>query len=175
MPSKAESSVVFWLEKELADLNIGAELENSEEMQNAEMALEYYLPEVLREKYPEWQKESLDAFYPLTRKKTGVWEFELFGYCILITNQTLTPIHLRLQLGSTPLYRQAPRHLLPEGSPENDQVSWLHCRLGEIALGRMIRIPYSVWRQTREVLLPALEGRADAIQWAYDITWGERQ
>ena len=44
--------------------------------------LEFFLPAVLREVYPEWEWESLDGFYPLFARKAGEREVELWGFCI---------------------------------------------------------------------------------------------
>jgi hypothetical protein len=116
--------------------------------------LEYYLPEVLRRTHSEWKHESLDGFWPLAFQKTGSTSAELFGMCMLISDQTLTPIHLHIQ-----------------ASPTADEISWLHCKLGEAGEDGMVRIhltPGEVGAQVK-----ALEGRADQIVWIYEVGFGQ--
>jgi hypothetical protein len=100
---------------------------------------------------------SLDGIYPVLARKTGEGEMELFGQCILISDQTLTPLHLRLQVG-----------------PTEDEVSWLECRLGERGERGMVRTPYESQDRAFKRLY-ALEGKADAIDWVYKVTFGRRE
>ena len=100
--------------------------------------LEFFIPQVLAEIHPEWKHESLDGFYPVVARKTGEGEAEIFGLCILISDQTTTPFHLRLQ-----------------SSPSSDEVSWLECRLGEAGEHGMVRTPLA----THLKQLIALEGK----------------
>jgi hypothetical protein len=115
--------------------------------------LEFFIPEVLRELYPEWDQESLDGIIPIVARQSGE-EVELFGLCVIISDQTLTPIHLGLQVSST-----------------SDEVSWLECRLGERGEHGMVRWPY----EAVEKRLHSLEGREDKIDWVYKVTYGQRR
>jgi hypothetical protein len=119
--------------------------------------LEFFLPAVLRKVYPELDRESLDGFSPLFARKTGEREAELFGFCILISDQTLTPIHLRLQLSST-----------------SNEVSWLELRLGESGPDGMVRLPYHPTVGTIHTWLHALNERAVTIAWVYEVTFGKK-
>jgi hypothetical protein len=89
-------------------------------------------------------------------RKIGEREIEIFGLCILMSDQTMTPIHLRLQL-----------------SPTTNEVSWLELRLGERGRRGMVRMPYSsegaVYKR-----LHALNERGDRIEWVYKVTFGEK-
>jgi hypothetical protein len=110
----------------------------------------------LRKSHPEWENESLDGIYPEVARKTGVDEIEIIGLCIIISDQTLTPVHLRLQLDSI-----------------DDAVSWLDCRLGESTAGGMLRVSYSrsiVYGSKLNVL-----ARLDSIDWVYRVGYGERR
>ena len=156
MPSRAEEHASRSLRTILARLPTGASIDGSEEIQSALGGLEFFLPAVLREVYAEWDRESLDGFYPLFARKTGEREVELLGFCILISDQTLTPIHLRLQL-----------------SPTADEVSWLELRLGDSGANGMVRLPYPT-EHTIYKLLHALRARADTIAWVYEVTFGEK-
>ena len=135
MASRAEELLSRHLRSVLADLTIGALIDASLEFHQTVLAgLEYFLPGVLGELYPEWLGDSLDGFVPMVMKKAGDDEFELFGLAIMINDQTLAPIHLLLQLDAS-----------------RDEVSWMALKFGEKLTGRpgetgkhgMRREPYS--------------------------------
>lgn len=157
MPSRAEQSVSRSFRTILAALPNGASFANAEQLQDALDGLDFFVPQVLRKKHPEWDRESLDGFFPLMARKCGEREAEIFGLCILITDQTLTPIHLYLQL-----------------SPSTDEVSWLECKLGEKGEHGMTRTP---WPSSSAIdqLLHALAGRSDRIDWVYKVMFGHRR
>jgi hypothetical protein len=154
MASRAELSVSRSLRAVLVDLPNGASIADSEQFREVLCGLEYFLPEVLGEIHPEWHHESLDGIYPLMARKNGQGEAEIFGLCIIISDQTLTPLHLCVQIG-----------------PSVDEVTWLECRLGESGEQGMIRTPY----QSLSKRLYALEGKADQIEWVYKVTFGHRR
>ena len=118
--------------------------------------LEFFLPTVLAEIYPEWKGESLDGILSHVVRKTGENEADILGLCYLMSDQTLTPIHVRLQLSKT-----------------IDHISWLALKLGEMARGRMVRIPHAS-SPSIDKRLHALGQRADSIEWAYMATYGEQ-
>lgn len=154
--SKDESNVCKRLRPILASLPSHAAIDDSDDLRGAFSALEYFLPEVLGEIHPEWMDESLDGIYPEVARKAGVDEIEIIGLCIIISDQTLTPLHLRLQLDSV-----------------DDAVSWLDCRLGESTADGMLRVPYSrsiVYGSKLHVL-----ARLDSIDWVYRVGYGERR
>jgi hypothetical protein len=155
MASRAEEFASRSLRTILAGLPAGASIDGSEEFQRALDGLEFFLPAVPREVYPEWERESLDGFYPLFARKAGEREIELFGFCILISDQTLTPIHLRLL------------------SPTSDEVSWLELQLGESGANGMVRLPYPTEGMI-DKQLHALNKRAVTIAWVYQATFGKR-
>ena len=134
-----------------------ASIADAEQFREVLCGLEYFLPEVLREIHPEWDRESLDGLFPQVACKTRDGEAEIFGLCILISDQTLTPFHLRLQI-----------------SPSVDKVSWLECRLGERGEQGMVRTPYQSLNAIRKRLY-GREGRADRIDWVYNVTFGKRR
>ena len=119
-------------------------------------AFEFFLPEVLRELHREWRGESLDGVYPTTFRKTGDREIELVGLALFISDQTLTPLHLHLQL-----------------SPTFDRVSWIEIRLGERTIHGCRREPYGgpkAFGTMRQVV-----ERLDSIDWYYRVGYGERE
>ncbi|HEV8001565.1 MAG TPA: hypothetical protein VGP63_16885 [Planctomycetaceae bacterium] len=118
--------------------------------------LEFFIPEVLRGLYTEWDRESLDGFLPPLFVKCAENEVDLFGLCILISDQTVTPIHVQLQV------RDAV-----------DEVSWLDCRLGEMSEHGMIRTPYREWAAASARIL-ALGHSPERIDWVYRVGFGKR-
>jgi hypothetical protein len=154
MQSPAEHILVRSFRSILADLPTGFEIEESAEFRSALNALEFFVSEVLSEIHSEWRGEALDGVIPLTSRKTGEREVEILGLCILLSDQTVTPIQLRLQI-----------------APASDEVSWFECRLGERGREGMVRTPY----ERRSKRLYALEGRTDSIDWVYQVTFGDRR
>src|SRR5439155_15185248 len=61
-------------------------------------SLELLLPRVLRPSYPDWEKESLDGIFVARATKTGSVTMELVGTCILISDQTVTPFVVDLEV-----------------------------------------------------------------------------
>lgn len=141
----------------LTDQSSAAQIEDSEELQQALGALEIFVPEVLGELHPEWRGESLDGIIPVVARQTGDGEIEIFGLSFLISDDSLTPIHLRLQIALT-----------------LDEVVWLECRLGERGPKGMIRRPAEHLDAALKQLY-LLDGNADQIDWAYTATFGEKR
>ena len=157
MVSIPEQRLSHSLRVVLADLPIGASIPDSEQYREALTALQYFIPVVLGEIHREWAFQGLDDVMPVEARKTGEGEAELFGVCCMVSDQTLTPLHVCLQLAA-PV----------------DEISWLECRLGERGRDGMVRKPF---RSLREMTnrLRALGGRVDLIDWAYKVTFGERR
>lgn len=118
-------------------------------------SFEFFLPEVLREVHTEWQDESLDGIYPRFFRKVGDREAELLGLAIFISDQTLTPVHFRLQL-----------------SRGFDQVTWIDLRLGEHTGSGCRREPYG--RSKVQGTMLHVAERFDSIDWYYHVSYGER-
>jgi hypothetical protein len=119
--------------------------------------LEHLLPSVLSEIHPYWKGESLDGFFLADTKKLDYDKAELRGVCILISDQSITPFHVQMQL-----------------SASADELDWLECRLGKRGdgAGGMERIPWSKWSgHSYAVLQDSLK----PIEWAYAVTFGEKR
>jgi hypothetical protein len=165
LASKAEEFASRSLRELLAELLDGDSFLTSDKLQDVLSGLEFFLPTVLRELYEEWHDESMDGFSLILARKTKDGEAEIFGLCIIISDQTLVPIHLVLQV-----------------DPTKDEISWLLLKLGEkpsgapgerVGLG-MIRIPYS----SHDLALRRiyrLDGNIDRIDWVYKVTFGDRR
>ena len=153
--SKAETHVARHLRPILASLPLRSAIDDSDEFRKILSGLEWFLPEVLHETHPEWKWESLDGVYPALARKTANNELEIVGLCCLITDQTLTPLHLQLQL-----------------DPTGDMITWLECRLGESTEKGLRRVPYGqsiVYGNRLHVLK-----RLSSIDWTYHVGYGER-
>ena len=156
MASELEMSIAGRLRAVLAPLPDGAQIENSPELREVLVGLEFFIPKVLCERHLEWKYESLDGILPVAARKIADGEAEFVGECILISDQTVTPIHLRMQVAT-----------------EADEISWLECRLGERVDGAMKRIPYSSHWSIGPLLLATEQ--VDAIDWYYGVTFGEKE
>jgi hypothetical protein len=156
MASKAEEIASRSLRAILAGMPTGTAIGDSPEFQDALTGLEWFLPDVLAEIHSEWTGEGLDGIYPQVARKSGEGEAEIFGLCCLMSDQTLTPIHIKLQL-----------------SPTTEEVSWLELRLGEKGEVGMVRRPYPNSGSPYN-WLHALRGRINTIEWVYKVTFGQR-
>jgi hypothetical protein len=157
MAPRTEQFLSRTLRPVLANLPVGANIVESKQFREVLSGIEYFLPEVLGEIYPEWTQESLDGVIPLVARKTNDAEAEIFGLCIIISDQTVTPLDLRLQVAVA-----------------NDEISWLECRLGERGEHGMVRTRYDSLNAAAK-RLHALEWKADLIDWVYKVTFGEKR
>ena len=154
-PSRAEQHASGFLRTVLAPLAHGANIPESEGFRRVLGALESFIPEVLAQRYSEWKHESLDGIIPLVGRKTGDRAAEILGLCIIISDQTTTPIHLHLQVAAA-----------------SNEISWLECKLGEDGKNGMLRVKWQQTATTKQ--LHALAGRADNIEWVHRVTFGKR-
>jgi hypothetical protein len=118
--------------------------------------LELYIPRLLSLRYPKWEGESLDGFFLVHTRKIGIETAELAGLCILISDQTLTPVLIRLSLSSS-----------------RDSIATYEVLLGEAGGGRLgISGPTcNSWRAQK--LLDNIGGRLNDIRWSYTIASDE--
>ena len=83
---------------------------------------------------------------PCFIRKTGDREIELIGLALFISDQTLTPLHVRLQL-----------------SLDFDCVSWIDLKLGERIDGECRRDPYGSAKVSGAML--HVTNRLDSVDW----------
>lgn len=154
--SKTEERLCIRLRSFLEKLAANSVIEDSEEFYWVLVSLNFFLPEVFVEIHPEWRYESLDDIYPEMARKVGENEIEIIGICCFISDQTLTPLHLQLQI-----------------DPDRNMVSWLECWLGEDTEDGLFRVPYD----TSTVVGKKLNvlNRLDSIKWFYHVGYGERR
>jgi hypothetical protein len=156
MVSSLEESIARSLRLILQPLSDGALIADSDELRGVLSALEFYLPQVLQEVHGEWDNESLDGIMPAVAKETASDEFVLHGACILISDQSVAPINLCLQIDQN-----------------RDEISWLECRLGRRRNNAMERKPYNSASVEKHVQSAARN--VDSIDWFYKVTFGSRR
>ena len=115
-------------------------------------ALELFLPQLLRSRYPEWETESLDGIFVARAIKTGVAAAQFAGTCILISDQTVTPFLIDLEL-----------------SPLTASVAAVRVMLGEPGRGRLkISGPPCNSHAARQ-MLESLISRLNRVAWTYTV------
>ncbi|QDT47906.1 hypothetical protein Pan258_19460 [Symmachiella dynata] len=154
--TRAEQIIAESLLSILNSMATGDRIQESPEFRDVLSAVEYFIPEVLSEIHPEWAHDSLDGVFPLVAAKSGVRTMSIFGQCILISDQTIVPLLVEIQVDT-----------------KGDKVTWLECKLGARDESGMIRTPYRS-PSARIKLLHSLDGKRDLIDWAYNVTFGER-
>ena len=115
--------------------------------------LQLFIPGLLRERYCEWKSESLDAIFCSQALKTGDEAARLVGTCILITDQTVTPFMLDIELED-----QARR------------VNSFSLAIGEQGVGKLGISGPRYGSSKAGLLLLNLNYRLDGVCWTYKIT-----
>jgi len=142
------------LAEELAKLLLNVRVGESLSLDPAGTAcgcLELLIPKELSAVYPEWASESLDGVFVLSAVRAELNLIEVVAACILITDQTLSPLRLDLRLAEA-------GHDLAE----------MRIRIGEPG-GGALRVSgprYDPARATE--FLRQLGPRLEAIPWVYD-------
>lgn len=114
-------------------------------------SLELFVPKVIGRHHAEWGKESLDGIFVARARKIGAAGVELVGTCILISDQTVTPLLIELVLSST-----------------SESIESFRVCLGEPGGGRLgISGPACNSREAR-VLLETVAARLGSIAWSYE-------
>ncbi|MEL6195488.1 MAG: hypothetical protein AAFZ38_10635 [Myxococcota bacterium] len=124
----------------------------SESLQELLTAIEYLLPDVLDSQFESWHGGGFDGFLPETARLTED-ALEVRGVCILIADQTTTPIELIIRRGRA------------------DDTVFVSGRLGKADNhGRMVRVPYGSSAMGK---MMSVVGQApDSIEWVYEFTQG---
>lgn len=151
----------------LADVPIGASLYDVDMDQPALIKglfrrFEFFLADVLGEVHREWREESFDGFVPLFTRKVAEREAEMFGRCIIISNQLWAAFYLKIRI-----------------APDNDEVSWLELGVGEkgyfsVGKGRKVEMkPLSTSEFYNR--LYAFQDNPEQMDWVYRVTFGDRE
>ena len=151
-PPRAERIACQSLRAALSLLPVGSSIEPSEDRKSFQSALEYVIPARLKREYSWWRYESVDGFLFTVARKVGPLEAEFVGLCLLISDQSWTPLHVRLRV-----------------SADDDAFESLECRVGEVGDGNggMVRTPYGSTRESK--VLHSVAQRLDSISWAYTL------
>jgi hypothetical protein len=152
MTSGAEQNLSRSLRQTLARAADGADLAPIGELHEVLEGLDWLLHEALGEIHPEWREDSPDGLLPLSARKIGDGEAEVFGHCLLLRDMAVVPFHVQLRV-----------------APTADEIAWLDCQLGELRDGKMIRTPYDS-RNFKQLFRPADSN----VAWAYHVAFGER-
>ena len=153
MVSKAEEIAGRCLRSVTNALADGDQIEESEDFEELQSALERFLPALLRETYPaQWRHAAFDGFRLAVARKTGPSEAELIGLGLLISDQTWTPFQIRLR-----------------AAPGIDGVSSVRCNVGDggASGSGMTRLPYGASKVDK--LLFSVSERPQDIAWAFSI------
>ncbi|WP_157463736.1 hypothetical protein [Deinococcus pimensis] len=112
--------------------------------------LEVYLPRLLARRYPQWAWETLDAVFVTRARKVGPRAADLAGAALLMSDQTLTPLSVRLALAES-----------------GDEVASYEVRLGEPGGGRL-RVSGPLYGRSG-VFVESVAARLDDIAWVYRV------
>jgi hypothetical protein len=157
MGSIAEQRLCRSLQAILAELADGATIPDSEQFREVLVCLQYFIPVILAEVHREWRFQGLDDVLPLLARKTAEGVVEILGLCCFVSDQTITPFHLRLKVALS-----------------DEEVLWLECRLGERGPQGMVRMPFDSLNAARKRLYPLMD-KAGSMDWVYEVTFGHRR
>lgn len=155
MPSRTERCLCRALHVEFADFAIGGTRAEYEPVRKMMTSLEWFVPEVLRELYPEWNSEALDGVWPFRVRKVDRAEAEVFGACYLMNNQKLAPLHVST-LAST----------------LEEEISWFECELG--IRGRRSMVGFPSMEHLCNHFYHFNDVDPDILDWPYRVTFGSR-
>jgi hypothetical protein len=149
--SSLEAKVASELSALVKDVAIGAEFPFAS---NAAVcyALELFLPALLRVRFAEWKRESLDGFRIASARKVGPSAVELAGICILISDQTVTPFCAHLVV-----------------SPDTSSISAYRVRVGEAGHGPLGISGPDCNSSGAKRLLDGLMARMESVRWVYSV------
>lgn len=134
----------------LAGLPVGADVTRYVQSADVPTDLERLIPDLLHG-VQDWTDEGLDGVLPLLALKTGNREMDLVGHCILISDQSVAPLRVRLRV-----------------SRLGTGIEWFECKLGQRGERGMIRSPYGEFPASKQ-LLAAIAGGVEQIEWAYAV------
>lgn len=113
-------------------------------------ALELIIPQVLSRSYDEWANESIDGVFVARATKSGPLLAEILGTCILISDQTVAPVHVQIGL-----------------SHSRTGVDLLRVFLGEPGSGALGISGPPCHSRAASDLLANVADRAGQIEWSY--------
>jgi hypothetical protein len=151
MMAKFEELAAQYLRLSLRGIGEGEVIPESESRRQLQSALELYLPLMLRGADPNhWRLEAFDGFrFPVARK-IGPCEAEFRGAGLLLTDETWTPVQVRLRAAA-----------------DADTIAWGSCQVGDRLVGQNER-PTSNSPQLGTLLAAVCE-HPDKMEWKFSV------
>jgi len=148
MASNTEKTACNYLCKALKMYENGETMQGCEELQYALSILEVTIPEILSEKYSFWKDEYLDALFEEKSLRREEDEFEFFGMCRLMSDQTLTPLYVWVKMNQA-----------------REAFESVQIKLGEKSGKEMLKIPHAAdeWSDYLDERTP------EEIDWFYEV------
>jgi hypothetical protein len=123
MMAKFEELAAQYLRLSLQGVQDGGHIPESQARLQLQSALELFLPLMLRDADPNhWRLEAFDAFQFPVARKTGPLEAEFRGLGLLLTDETWTPVQVRLRAGDA------------------GTIAWGSCQVGDRLVRRTERL-----------------------------------
>jgi hypothetical protein len=154
MPTKLETQVASEVTALLKEIPVGADF-TVEPSASLCYSLELFLPQLLARKFPEWERESLDGIFVANARKTSPQGVQFAGTCILISDQTVTPLLVDLVV-----------------APSSNSLTAFRVCLGEQGEGRLGISGPDCGSREAEQLLATVTRRLCDIRWVYTIVSG---
>ncbi|WDI39767.1 hypothetical protein [Bremerella sp. P1] len=156
MSNTVENELCARLSDLLKTMDVDEVVPESDDSRPILSALESFVSHVIREIHEDFQWESLDGILPVEFRKRGDREIELLGGAYLISDQTVVPIYLRLQIDSA-----------------DREVCWMECYLGQRLHEKMARTSHA---NLHKVLnqISSDEEKTSSIDWYYKVGFGEK-
>lgn len=137
----------------LDPLKIDDPVPDTDDYRHVLSSLEIFITHAVREIHDDFAWESLDGILPVESTKKGPREVELWGGAYLVSDQSVLPIHVRLQVSAAAW-----------------EVGWMECYLGKRSRGRLVREEfYRVMSR-----MQSYSGEVSSIDWFYKIGFGEK-
>lgn len=153
MMAKFEELAAQYLRLSLRGVQEGGHVPETEARMQLQSALELFLPLMLRNADPNhWRLEAFDAFrFPVARK-TAPLEAEFRGAGLLLSDETWTPVQVRLRAAA-----------------DADTIEWGTCQVGDRLAGPGKRLP----SQSPELgrLLSSICDHPEKIDWAFSAEY----
>jgi hypothetical protein len=133
---------------------LGKRFDLSEEWRFVLSGLSFFIPEVLGEVRCDAGRYTIDAIYPARVTKNRARGIELVGLVCFVNDQTVSPLHLKMQVAET-----------------HDFISWFELRLGETdKTGGMRREKYRHSGIEKNML--HVWKRAASMDWFIHVAYG---
>ena len=150
--SSLDDQIASELSALFAEVPVGAEF-GVHPSEDICYSLELRIPQLLSRRHVEWKHECLDGVFVARARKTGVAAAQLVGTCILMSDQTVTPLLVELSL-----------------SRSQTSIERFRVCLGEPGGGPLGISGPACNSRDAEHLLATVSSRLDLIAWAYRFT-----